>query len=81
MTASEKVKAEYMRWRSSGILDNQLCDELLGIENDEDKILDRFWRHLTFGTGGLRGIIGAGTNRMKVNSPQGNTRFGRLYQG
>ncbi|MCL2698349.1 MAG: phospho-sugar mutase [Oscillospiraceae bacterium] len=55
-----KEKTEYKRWIKSGLFNEELC----GIVNDEPEIEARFWKHLSFGTGGLRGIIGAGTNRM-----------------
>ena len=55
---------EYNRWVSSEIISSQLREELLKIKNDNSAITDRFWKHLSFGTGGLRGIIGAGINRM-----------------
>jgi len=44
----------------------ELSDELTGISNDEKEIEDRFYKHLEFGTGGLRGIIGVGINRMNI---------------
>lgn len=46
--------------------EKEIADELKAIEGKEDEILDRFWQNLTFGTGGLRGVIGAGTNRMNI---------------
>jgi phosphoglucomutase len=51
---------EYKRWLEHGVF----TDELQSIADDEEEIVSRFWKHLSFGTGGLRGIIGAGTNRM-----------------
>ncbi|MCD8354016.1 MAG: phospho-sugar mutase [Clostridiales bacterium] len=57
---------QYLRWRSQTDLDPELASELAEIQNDEAEISDRFYRELAFGTGGLRGIIGAGTNRMNV---------------
>ena len=53
-------------WRTSRIFDNQTHSELmmLDLERDAAEIEDRFYRDLEFGTGGLRGIMGAGTNRM-----------------
>lgn len=44
----------------------EIVSELKAVEGNEAEILDRFWQNLTFGTGGLRGVIGAGTNRMNV---------------
>ena len=60
------AKIEYNRWLSSRHLDSSTRGELLGIDNDEAAISDRFCGHLSFGTGGLRGIMGAGTNRMNI---------------
>lgn len=57
---------EYKKWLSSPVLDEETKKELLQIENDENEIKERFYRDLEFGTGGLRGIMGAGTNRMNV---------------
>ncbi|MBR3597114.1 MAG: phospho-sugar mutase [Clostridia bacterium] len=44
----------------------EILDELKAIDGNNEEILDRFWQNLAFGTGGLRGVIGAGTNRMNV---------------
>ena len=44
----------------------EVAAELLAIEGNREEILDRFWQNLAFGTGGLRGVLGAGTNRMNV---------------
>ncbi|MCD8008050.1 MAG: phospho-sugar mutase [Clostridiales bacterium] len=57
---------QYLCWRSQADLDPELASELAELQNDEAEIKDRFYRELAFGTGGLRGIIGAGTNRMNV---------------
>ncbi|MBN2909936.1 phospho-sugar mutase [Polycladomyces sp. WAk] len=54
----------YERWMSFPDLDPALKVELEKCRHDEAEIEDRFYRHLTFGTAGLRGLIGAGTNRM-----------------
>ena len=62
---SEKM-TEYERWLKQENLDGRLRAELMAIEGNEAEIRDRFSRVLTFGTGGLRGIFGAGTNRMNV---------------
>lgn len=60
--------ALYNRWRTYALDDPDLADELstLSPEHDKKEINDRFYRDLEFGTGGLRGIIGAGTNRMNI---------------
>ena len=64
MKFNTNEKAEYARWLSSGNLDSRLRDELVGITDDQAAVADRFSGHLSFGTGGLRGLLGAGTNRM-----------------
>ena len=58
-------KAEYKRWIEKA-LDSEIQAELKQVEADEAGIEDRFYRDLEFGTGGLRGVIGAGTNRMNI---------------
>ena len=57
---------EYERWLGRKLYDPDLTEELKSIQNQPDEINDRFYRNLEFGTGGLRGVIGAGTNRMNV---------------
>ncbi|MCR5185044.1 MAG: phospho-sugar mutase [Bacilli bacterium] len=57
---------EYKRWCSLAREDQDLVNELKQIENNEELIEDAFYRNLEFGTGGLRGVIGAGTNRMNI---------------
>ena len=56
----------YDLWLSSAVADKDLIPELESINGDEEAILDRFYKNLEFGTAGLRGVIGAGTNRMNV---------------
>lgn len=56
----------YKLWKEKAVLDSDLQEELLSVEGNDDEILDRFYKNLEFGTGGLRGVIGAGTNRMNV---------------
>lgn len=53
-------------WRARAVEDPDLLTELDGIRGDADAINDRFYRDLAFGTGGLRGVIGAGSNRMNI---------------
>ncbi len=57
---------QYKLWLESGAVDMDTKNELLTIAHDEDEINERFYQDLSFGTGGLRGIIGAGTNRMNI---------------
>ena len=57
---------EYERWLQQPLDDQDLTKELQSIQGQEDEINDRFYRELEFGTAGLRGVIGAGTNRMNV---------------
>ncbi len=55
---------EYKKWCESPEFDEETKKELQAIKDDEKEIEDRFYKELEFGTAGLRGIIGAGTNRM-----------------
>ena len=59
------VKALFKTWKSN-VKEQELREELLAIESDENKVSDAFYRDLEFGTGGLRGVLGVGTNRMNV---------------
>ena len=56
----------YQEWLENAVADPDLKTELESVKGKEDEIFDRFYRELEFGTGGLRGVIGAGTNRMNV---------------
>ena len=56
----------YNRWLAQPDLDDAVKAELVSIAGDSDAVTDRFYRDLEFGTGGLRGVIGAGTNRMNL---------------
>ncbi len=56
----------YREWCSDAYFDRATRDELKAIKEDKKEIEDRFYRYLAFGTGGLRGVIGAGTNRMNI---------------
>ena len=60
------MNTEYERWLNTELDDPDLTEELRRIRNKPEEISDRFYRDLAFGTGGLRGVIGAGTNRMNV---------------
>lgn len=57
---------ELARWLQRAGEDPDLTKELEEIQDDPNAVSDRFYRHLAFGTGGLRGVIGAGTNRMNI---------------
>jgi len=69
----------YRLWREKLRKNEALYAELAGIEGNEREIEDRFYRDLEFGTGGLRGVLGAGTNRMNVytvaKATQGYSNF------
>ena len=60
------VIQEYCRWTEKALKDADLQTELNAISGQTREIEDRFYRNLEFGTGGLRGVIGAGSNRMNV---------------
>ncbi len=59
-------KESYNEWLTGSYFDEETKKELQGISGDEKEIEDRFYKELEFGTGGLRGVIGAGTNRMNI---------------
>ncbi|HYF84157.1 MAG TPA: phospho-sugar mutase [Clostridia bacterium] len=65
----------YNRWTTDAAFDEETRKELIAIKDDEKDIEDRFYKDLEFGTGGLRGVIGAGTNRMNKYT------VGRATQG
>lgn len=56
----------YREWCSNPYFSEETRAELEAIRDNEAEIEDRFYRQLEFGTGGLRGVIGAGTNRMNI---------------
>lgn len=62
----EAIRKAYWLWREAAAEDADLSKELAEIDGKEEEIRDRFYRELAFGTGGLRGVIGAGTNRMNI---------------
>lgn len=69
------INALYSEWLEKATGDPDLKAELESIKGNDDEILDRFYRSLEFGTAGLRGVIGAGTNRMNIYT------VGRATQG
>lgn len=60
------IKTAYNEWLEKAVLDPDLIEELKAVADDEEQIADRFYKDLEFGTAGLRGVIGAGSNRMNV---------------
>lgn len=74
-------KAKYLEWLNNDYFDQSFRDELKAIENNESEIEERFYKDLEFGTGGMRGIIGAGTNRINEyvirNASQGFANFAK----
>ena len=58
--------ALYQKWLTDFAADAETVADLTAIRDDPAEIEDRFYRSLEFGTGGLRGVIGAGTNRMNI---------------
>lgn len=63
-----KILEQYQLWKEKAKADEDIVNELKEIGGSEDRIEDAFYRDLAFGTGGLRGVIGAGTNRMNVHT-------------
>lgn len=64
MSIPSTVRERYEAWLNDPLVDEQTKDELRAIADQDKEIEDRFYKDLEFGTGGLRGVIGAGTNRM-----------------
>lgn len=62
----QEIIEQYQLWMKRAVLDNDLKKELIEMADEEEKIRDAFYKNLTFGTGGLRGILGAGTDRMNI---------------
>lgn len=67
-------KKLYEEWLSNPYFDEETRAELKAIEQDENEIKERFYKELEFGTAGLRGIIGAGTNRMNIYTVRKTTQ-------
>lgn len=72
---SEAFIEAYRQWLTGEAFDDETRAELRAIENDEAEIEDRFYKELEFGTAGLRGVLGAGTNRMNIYT------VGKVTQG
>ena len=74
-----EYRIRYQQWLDYEQLEPELREELESIKENEKEIRDRFYQDLTFGTGGLRGIMGAGTNRLNVYTVQRATAGLALY--
>ncbi len=76
---------KYEEWTENEIFDEKTREELKSIKDNEEEIKDRFYKDLEFGTGGLRGVIGAGTNRMNYytvgKATQGLANFIKKEKG
>ena len=76
---------KYEEWTKNEIFDEKTREELKSIKDNEEEIKDRFYKDLEFGTGGLRGVIGAGTNRMNYytvgKATQGLANFIKKEKG
>jgi phosphoglucomutase len=57
---------KYKQWTTNGYFDDETRKELISLEGNDSEIKDRFYKDLEFGTGGLRGVLGAGSNRMNL---------------
>lgn len=75
MTSSNRVEELYQLWLTDSSIDELTKEELRALAEQPSEKQDRFYRDLEFGTGGLRGVIGAGTNRMNIYT------VGRATQG
>ncbi|MCR8632348.1 phospho-sugar mutase [Paenibacillus radicis (ex Xue et al. 2023)] len=75
MTIEIRVQEQYQLWMNDPAIDDHTKLELKNIAGEPKEIEDRFYRDLEFGTGGLRGVIGAGTNRINLYT------VGRATQG
>lgn len=69
-----EIKKNYDLWLNNAIDDNDLINELKNVKDNENEVYERFYRELEFGTAGLRGIIGAGTNRMNIYTVRRTTQ-------
>lgn len=76
---------KYEKWCTDEVFDEDTKKELLSLKGNDKEIKERFYKELEFGTGGLRGIIGAGTNRMNIytvgKATQGLANFIKKEKG
>ncbi|WNQ11580.1 phospho-sugar mutase [Paenibacillus aurantius] len=75
MTAQSRVQTHYKLWLEDETIDAETKAELEALKDQAQEIEDRFYKDLEFGTGGMRGVVGAGTNRMNLYT------IGRATQG
>ncbi|WP_442602585.1 phospho-sugar mutase [Paenibacillus sp. KN14-4R] len=75
MATLTRIQTEYQRWLNDPVVDDLTKEELRAIAESPKEMEDRFYKDLEFGTGGLRGVMGAGTNRLNVYT------VGRATQG
>ena len=68
MTTEQRAHDMYQAWLNDSLVDPALKQELHDIAGNDKEIVDRFYTDLAFGTGGLRGVIGAGTNRINLHT-------------
>ena len=66
MLSTEKIRRKALRWLGDEFNEETRKEVREMLENDEKKLVDAFYKDLEFGTGGLRGVMGAGTNRMNI---------------
>ena len=80
----KEILSKWNQWTSKELSDTDLVVELESIKTMEKEIEDRFYRDLEFGTGGFRGVIGAGTNRMNVytvaKAAQGHSNYLKMRE-
>ena len=81
----DKIQETYREWCQNEYFDEATREELKALAGKEEEITDRFYQRLAFGTGGLRGVIGAGTNRMNIytvrQATQGLANYINKMQG
>ena len=75
----EEIQRQFELWKNNTKTDFELQEQLIAMEGDEKKQTDAFYKDLEFGTGGLRGIMGAGTNRMNIYTVSRATRGVATY--
>lgn len=75
----EEIQRQFELWKNNTKTDFELQEQLIAMEGDEKKQTDAFYKDLEFGTGGLRGIMGAGTNRMNIYTVSRATRGVAAY--